>query len=160
MPKANINAYMRSMGKRVFSATVDENELIKVMPEKDVYKNGENVHEIDLNQYLNISKYLNKRETNYSRLIDSMKMNLDEMLELSAILDILIRGEGIITIHSTKVQKYLQIVLKSNKGVMTKSLAQKIQQDLAVKIVMRNRETTDRTEAKRLYNEFMNDEKS
>lgn len=90
------------------------------------------------------------------RLIDSM--NLDEMLEASEIADRGIRGELIPTVTSPKVQKYVGTVLQLNKRPSTKSAARKMQQNLTVQIVERNKKTTNAAEARRLYRAFMDED--
>lgn len=91
-----------------------------------------------------------------NRLIASM--DLDEMLEASKIVDLGLRGEKIPTVKSPKVQKYVGAVLQLNKRASTKSVAKKMQQDLIVQIVERNKKTTNAAEAKRLYHALMEEE--
>lgn len=85
-------------------------------------------------------------------------MDLDEMLEASKIIDMEFRGEKIPTIKSPRVRKYVRTVLLLNKELVTKSIAKKMQQDLIIKIVEKNKKTTNEAEAKRLYHELMEDE--
>lgn len=85
-------------------------------------------------------------------------MDLDEMLEASKIIDMEFRGEKIPTIKSPRVRKYVRTVLLLNKELITKSIAKKMQQDLIIKIVEKNKKTTNEAEAKRLYHELMEDE--
>lgn len=69
-----------------------------------------------------------------------------------------LRGEKIPTVKSSNVQKYVGTVLRLNKRAFTKPVAKKMQQDLTVKIVEKNKKTTNETEAKRLYQAFMDEE--
>lgn len=97
-----------------------------------------------------------KRGKYMGRLIASM--DLDEMLEASRIVDMGFRGEKIPFVKSPKVQKYVGTVLQLNKRTSTKSVAKKIQQDLTVQIVERNRKTTNPAKAKSLYHALMEEE--
>ena len=85
-------------------------------------------------------------------------MDLDEMLEASKIVEMGLRGEKIPTIKSSKVKKYVGTVLRLNKRASTKSVAKKMQQDLTVQIVERNKKMTNAVEAKRLYHALMDEE--
>lgn len=85
-------------------------------------------------------------------------MDLDEMLEASKLVEMGLKGEKIPTVKSPKVQKYVRTALQLNKSGSTKLIAQKMQQDLAVQIVRRNKQTTNAAKARRLYNVFMKEE--
>ena len=83
-------------------------------------------------------------------------MNLDEMLEASKIAEIGLRGEQIPTvINSPKVKNYVGRVLGLNKNVDTKPIAKRMQQNLTLQIVERNKKTTNALEARRLYHALM-----
>ena len=85
-------------------------------------------------------------------------MNLDEMLEASKIAEMGIRGEKIPSVKSLKVQKYVEEILRLNKRASTKLAAKKMQQDLTVQIIEKNKKTTNAAEARRLYKELMEEE--
>lgn len=85
-------------------------------------------------------------------------MDLDEMLEASKVIEMGLRGEKIPTVMSSKVRRYVRKVLILNKNDSTKSIAKKMQQDLTVKIIERNKETTNVAEAKKLYHALMNEQ--
>lgn len=88
-----------------------------------------------------------------NNLVESM--NLDEMLEASAVVDMGLRGEKVPVVKSPKVRAYVGEVLRLNENGLTKKVAEKMQQDLTVRIVERNKKTTDTVNARRLYREFM-----
>ena len=82
-------------------------------------------------------------------------MNLDEMLEASAVIDMGLRGEKVPVVKSPKVRACVGEVLRLNENGLTKKVAEKMQQDLTIQIVERNKKTTDKVKARRLYREFM-----
>lgn len=90
------------------------------------------------------------------RLVASM--DLDEMLEASKIVEMGFRGEKLPTVKSPKVKKYVGAVLKLNKKASTKLAAKKMQQNLNIQIIERNKETINEKEAIRLYHELMAEE--
>ena len=89
------------------------------------------------------------------KLVSSM--NLDEMLEASNAIEIGFRGEKIPTFTSSKARKYAIKALQLNKNGLSKKAAKKMQQDLVVQIVERNKSTTDKARAEKLYRVIMNE---
>ena len=83
---------------------------------------------------------------------------LTKKVEASKVIEMGLRGEKIPTVMSSKVRRYVRKVLILNKNDSTKSIAKKMQQDLTVKIIERNKETTNVAEAKKLYHALMNEQ--
>lgn len=111
---------------------------------------------IALEKIIDEKKNAARRGRITGRLIASM--NLDEMLEASKIAEMGIRGEKIPSVKSLKVQKYVEEILRLNKRASTKLAAKKMQQDLTVQIIEKNKKTTNAAEARRLYKELMEEE--
>ena len=137
MPKAKINKSISSRRKKIAGITVEKGGRTGAIPVKAVAVKATPIRKGQVS----------------GRLID-----LDEMLEASKIVEMGLRGEKIPTVKSSKVQKYVGTVLRLNKRASTKPVAIKMQQDLTVKIVEKNKKTTNETEAKRLYQAFMDEE--
>lgn len=97
-----------------------------------------------------------KRRKFINGLISSM--NLDEMLQASKIAEMGLRGEKIPAVKSSKVRQYVGTVLKVNEKDSTRAEARKIQDDLVVQIVERNKETVNGSKAKYLYDKLMKDQ--
>lgn len=140
MPKAKINKSISSRRKKIAGITVEKGGRAGAIPVKAVAVKATPIRKGQVS----------------GRLIASM--DLDEMLEASKIVEMGLRGEKIPTVKSSKVQKYVGTVLRLNKRASTKPVAIKMQQDLTVKIVEKNKKTTNETEAKRLYQAFMDEE--
>lgn len=140
MPKAKINKSISSRRKKIAGITVEKGGRMGAIPVKAVAVKATPIRKGQVS----------------GRLIASM--DLDEMLEASKIVEMGFRGEKIPTVKSSKVQKYVGTVLRLNKRASTKPVAKKMQQDLTVKIVEKNKKTTNETEAKRLYQAFMDEE--
>lgn len=140
MPKAKINKSISSRRKKIAGITVEKGGRTGAIPVKAVAVKATPIRKWQVS----------------GRLIASM--DLDEMLEASKIVEMGLRGEKIPTVKSSKVQKYVGTVLRLNKRASTKPVAKKMQQDLTVKIVEKNKKTTNETEAKRLYQAFMDEE--
>lgn len=140
MPKAKINKSISSRRKKIPGITVEKDGRTGAILVKAVAVKANPI----------------RRRQVFGRLIASM--DLDEMLEASKIVDMGLRGEKIPTVKSSKVQKYVETVLRLNKRASTKPVAKKMQQDLTVQIVEKNKKTTNETEAKRLYQALMDEE--
>lgn len=97
------------------------------------------------------------RATRVLKEMDSDEMNLDEMLELSKVIEMKLRGEKISIVKSTKVQKYateVSEVKRCDRGIYI-VLIKKMQSKLAEGIIGTNRRTVSEEEGKRLYKELM-----
>lgn len=140
MPKAKINKSISSRRKKIAGITAEKGGRTGAIPVKAVAVKATPI----------------RRGQVSGRLIASM--DLDEMLEASKIVEMGLRGEKIPAVKSAKVQKYVGTVLRLNKRASTKSVAKKMQQDLTVQIVERNKKTTNAVEAKRLYHALMDEE--
>lgn len=97
-----------------------------------------------------------KRRKFINGLISSM--NLDEMLQASKIVEMGLRGEKIPAVKSSKVRQYVGTVLKVNEKDSTRAEARKIQDDLVVQIVEKNKKTVNGSNAKYLYDKLMKDQ--
>lgn len=91
-----------------------------------------------------------------ARLVN--KMDLDEMLEASKVVEMGIKGEKIPAVKSSKAQRYAGTILRLNRKNDTKPLAEKMMHDLNVHIIKVNKKTTDEVESRRLYRELMREE--
>ena len=147
MPKAKINTPVGSRRKKIAGTTVEKGLRMGAVPVKTGVASVKAVA---------VKATPVRRGKVTGRLIASM--DLDEMLESSKIVEMGFRGEKIPTVKSPKVQKYVGTVLQLNKRASTKSVAKKMQQDLTVQIVERNKKTTNAVEAKRLYHALMEEE--
>lgn len=152
MPKAKINTPVGGRRKKIVGTTLEKDLRGGTVSVKTVTaKTGATAVKVAAGKATPV-----RRGKVPSRLIASM--DLDEMLEASKILDMGFRGEKIPTVKSPKVQKYVGEVLRLNKRASTKLVAKKMQQDLTVQIVERNKKTTNEVEAKRLYHALMEEE--
>lgn len=152
MPKVKINTPVGSRRKKMTGTMVEDNISLEAVPIKTVaVKTG-----VAPAKAVAVKVTPMNRRKVIGRLIDSM--DLDEMLEASKIVEMGLRGEKIPVVNSPKVQKYVRAVLRLNNKASTKSVAKKMQQDLTVQIVRRNKKTTNAAEAKRLYQALMKEE--
>lgn len=83
------------------------------------------------------------------------RMNLDEMLEASKVVQMGIIGEELPIAISPNARKYAGAVLALNKGKSTKPQAVRLIDDLNAQIIRTNKRTTNAEEAKRLYRNLM-----
>ena len=142
MPKAKINTPVGSRRKKIAGTTVEKGLRMGAVPVKTGVASVKAVA---------VKATPVRRGKVTGRLIASM--DLDEMLEASKIVEMGFRGEKIPTVKSRTLT-----VLQLNKRASTKSVAKKMQQDLTVQIVERNKKTTNAVEAKRLYHALMEEE--
>lgn len=124
---------------------------LRVIPVKDSIMKFDAVPVVD-----GIVKTAVTRRKSAEKLIASM--NLDEMLEASKIVEMELKGEKIPKIKSPKVQKYVGTILGTDKRDMKKSIVRKMQNDLSIEIIERNKQTTNVVEATRLYHALMDEE--
>ena len=89
-------------------------------------------------------------------LINSM--NLDELLEVSKMVELGIKGEKIPTAKSPKAQKCARTILQLNRKGNTKPAAEKMINGLNERIIEVNKKTTNTAESKRLYRKLMAEE--
>lgn len=152
MPRAKVNPYAGGR-RRKRSGKVTKNGIKKgTVPVKSVAINAD----VSPIKVVNVRPASTRGRGITGRLVASM--NLDEMLEASKYADMGLSGEKIPVVQSPKVQKYVGAILQLNKRDSTKTIAKKMQQDLTVRIVERNKRTTNAVEAKRLYNALMKEE--
>lgn len=140
MSKAKINKSVSIRSKKKARITTGKGRRKRILPVKTVAVKATPI----------------RKERITGSLITSM--NLDEMLEASKVVEMGLRGERIPTVKSSKVQKYVGTVLRLNKRASTKPVAKKMQRNLTVQIVEKNKKTTNEAEAKRLYQAFMDEE--
>lgn len=149
MPKTNINVPVGKLKKKNAEAMVKKSMGIGVDPLKTVaVKTG-----VTPIKSVSVKQSTVRKDTFTSRLIASM--DFDEMLEASQIAEMGLRGEKTPVAQSPKVQKYVGTLLHLNERASTKSAAKKMQQDLNVQIIKRNKKTTNAAESKRLYRALM-----
>lgn len=79
------------------------------------------------------------------------RMNLDEMLEASNMVQMGIAGEELPFVTSPNAQKYARTVLALNRREDTKPAAVEMIDNLNAHIMAMNKKTTNATESKRLY---------
>lgn len=150
MPQTRKKISEGGQRKKMTGAIVENGTTLSVIPAKNV------TVKTDVDSVKGIAmKAVSVRSKSTGRLISSM--NLDEMLEASRIAEMGLRGEKIPVAKSPKVQQYVGRVLRLDQRHFTKSVAKKMQQNLTVQIVERNKKTTNAIQAKRLYHALMNE---
>lgn len=93
---------------------------------------------------------------NASELVNTM--NLSELLEASKIVDMRAKGEVVSNVASPKAEAYAGEVLKLNKQIATKPMAENLINILTGKILETNKKTTNYAKSKKLYRKLMAEE--
>lgn len=83
------------------------------------------------------------------------RMNLDEMLEASKVIQMGTIGEAPLFIESPNAQKYARSILALYNKEVTKPVAAKMIDNLNTQIIRTNKRTTNAAESKRLYRNLM-----
>lgn len=152
MPRTKGKMSVSNRRRKALQSELERGIKIEAIPVKSVSMKTQ----VAPTKAIGLDKAISRQHNFSAKLLESM--DLDEMLEASKILELGLKGERIPIAKSYKVKKYVDKILRLNKRMSTKKIAKKMQQDLTVQIVRRNKNTTNAIEAKHLYKALMKEE--